>query len=100
MPENLSSMTAARSELARLHAVDPDPDASAVARLKANLVCARLDNRIREYTAQAGVKLNDVHVGHLVGLLLAESGVDYDTVVQLERAARDAVVLAAVGGAK
>jgi hypothetical protein len=100
MSKSLSSMTAARSELARLHAVSPDPDAATLTLYRANLVCARIDNRIREYTAQAQVRLNDVHVGHLVGLLLSESGVDGETVTRLEGAVREAVVAATLGGAK
>ncbi|MCW2767971.1 MAG: hypothetical protein JWO11_3930 [Nocardioides sp.] len=98
MPDSLSSMTAARSELARLHVqADPDPDLVLLARAK--LVCARLDNRIREYSADAGVRLRPVHVAHLVGLLLAESGVDGSTVGAVERAAHDAVATAQGGNA-
>lgn len=98
MPDSLSSMTAARSELARLH-VKPDPDPEDVMQARAKLVCARLDNRIREYTSQAGVRLNDAHVGHLVGLLLSVSGVDGDTVARLEKSVREAAA-AVAGGAE
>lgn len=100
MSNSMSSMTAARSELARLHAANPDPDPAAVQLVRANLVCARIDNRIREYTAQAEVRLSDVHVGHLVGLLLSKSGVDGESVASLERIVREAVAAATQRGAE
>lgn len=97
---DLSSMSAARSELARMHAISRNPDPDRVRLVAANLVCARLDNRTREYLADANakygtpdapVRLNGSHVAHLVGLLLSESGVGGETCQLLETLARDAV---------
>lgn len=94
MSDSLSSMTAARSELARLHSGNPNPDQDLVELARANLVCARLDNRIREYTTANNVRLNDSHVGHLVGLLLMQASVPGDTVTLIEGMVREAVAAA------
>lgn len=79
------STTQARSLVANAHRGD---DADLIRLHKANLACANLDNKIRIELAVADVA--PVHVGHLVGLLLAASHVDGPTVALIEKLARDA----------
>jgi hypothetical protein len=86
--DSLTSPTKARSKLARLHmGGDPDPDLKRL--LKADLACANIDNKVREQLV--GARLQPVHVGHLVGLLLMESGVDGANVTLIEKLVREAV---------
>lgn len=49
----MSSVTAARSALARAHAHNPNPDPALIAGLKRNLTEAKLERAIREAVAAA-----------------------------------------------
>ena len=92
-----TSVTAARSEKARLHVGNPNPDPAELRRADTNLATAKIDNRIREYVRAAGAPLNSPQTGHLVGLLLMQAGVPGATVQLIEKVAREAVVSAQGG---
>lgn len=85
----LTSITKSRSDLARLHRGEPNPDPELKRLYKANLATANLDKKIREQVR--GVELGPAHVAHLVGLILMESGVAGANVALIEKLARDAV---------
>jgi hypothetical protein len=99
MSESLSSVTAARSEKARLYVGNPEPSAEELRRVDTNLATAKIDNRIREYVHEAGHPLDHAQTGHLVGLLLMQAGVPGATVSLIENLTRDAVA-SAQGGAQ
>jgi hypothetical protein len=80
--------TEARSKLAVAHR-GGEPDAATKRLLKANLACSVLDAKVRQQLADAD--LLPVHVEHIIGLLLMESGVDGATVTLVSKLARDAV---------
>ncbi|WP_028652759.1 hypothetical protein [Nocardioides halotolerans] len=95
---DLSSVTQTRSALARLSAHNPNPDPDEIAAARASLACAKLDNRLRE-CARDDVQLDDVHAGHLVGLLLSICSVPGDDVIRIEKDVRAAVRAARPTGA-
>ena len=101
MSASLSSVTQTRSALARLYANQPNPEEAVASLARANLACAKIDNRIREYIRAADTNLNETHIAHLVGLLLSGAGVGGEAVTLLERAVYEAAAAAqdrAVGG--
>ena len=92
MSDPKSSVTKARSAIARLHRGTEEPDPELLALARANMACAKIDARIREVTTDA--ELNGAHVGHLVGLLLMQTRVGGETVQLIEKLAADAVASA------
>lgn len=88
---SMTSTTKARSQLARLHMGNSNPDPDLLQLRLANLACAKIDKKIRDSLAVDGAKLGPAHVAHLVGLLLLQSGVGGETVGLVERLAREAV---------
>lgn len=81
--------TSARAKLAGSFVGGP-PDPETEERLRCNLATSNLDREIRAALG-GGRRMSDSEVGHLVGLLLAESLVDGDTVTRCEAYVRDAV---------
>jgi len=89
----------ARNKLAALHSygATPDPDAEAAAR--ANLATSKIDKSIRDSLA-VSPHISDAEIGHLVGLILNQSGIDGETSTRVEREVRAAVVASRGGQSK
>jgi hypothetical protein len=82
----------ARNKLAGLHSrgAVPHPDAEAAART--NLATSKIDKAIRDSLRVCPKHLDDSQIGHLVGLILNESGIDGETSTRVERDVRAAIV--------
>lgn len=94
-----AELTAARLELARLSRRNHRAAPSEVDEARAAYVTAKLDNAIRRAVAETlrGVRLDDVQVAHLCGLLLMETGVSGPDVQLIEHHVRAAVLRAQRG---
>ncbi len=79
----------ARNKLAAAFRKVAPPTPDVEAQLRADLATSKLDAAIRQ--ALRGARLGDAHLGHLIGLLLNESGVDGATSTVLEKMVREAV---------
>jgi len=93
---NLPTALQATAGVGRLYSHGATPDPSVADAARATLATSLLDRDIRERIARTGTTLNDAQVGHLVGLLLAESGVPGSDVEKVEYIAR--VVVARANG--
>ncbi|MBT0995448.1 hypothetical protein KIN34_14265 [Cellulomonas sp. DKR-3] len=91
---NLPTPRQATGAVAGLYSHGAVPDPSTLDAARATLATATLDKAIRDSIARTGTALNDAQVGHLVGLLLAESGVPAVAVAKVEHMARVAVARA------
>ncbi len=91
--KDLPTTRQAVGSVAGLHSAGlPDPSRLDAAR--ATLATSLLDRDIRERISRTGTSLSDAQVGHLVGLLLAESGVPATDVEKVEYIARVVVARA------
>lgn len=100
MPDNRYTpprVPQARGAVAGLHSHGATPKPSLLDAAKATLCCSNIDVAIRRAVQAAGTAMNGAQVGHLVGLLLAESGVGASVIAEVESLTRKLVV-AAQGG--
>lgn len=82
----------ARGAVAGLFSRGAVPDPSVLEAARAALATSMLDREIRMRAGIAETTLDDVQVGHLVGLLLATCGVGGSVVMEVESLVRRVVV--------